>query len=131
MKSIIALVFAAAMLAGCRPSTEITASWRNPDFSSTESANNIETVFVTAMTDRAHVRQTVEHDLASALSNAGFKTIEAMNVLPPKFTTEKDPDKKEMLEQIRETGAQAILTVALIDEKTETRYNSDYSYAPV
>lgn len=131
MKSLLIFVLAAVVIVGCRPSTEITASWRNPEFLPAESAGNIQTIFVTAMTDRPHVREKVEHDLADALSGAGYKTIEAMNVLPPKFTTDKDPDKKKLLEQIRETGAQAILTVALIDEKTETRYNSDYSYAPV
>ncbi len=131
MRTFILIVLAAAFTIACKPSTEVTASWRNPDFLPAESAGNIETIFVTAMTDRTHVRQKVEHDLASALTDAGFKTIKAIEALPPKFTSDEDPDKKKLLEQIRGTGAQAILTVALIDEETETRYNSDYSYAPV
>jgi hypothetical protein len=115
---------------GCKPATEITGSWKNSN--ATGAAGNINTVLVTALTDRVNARQTVENELAEALEKRGYKTIKSLDVLPPTFTESKDPDKAQLLSKIKETGAEAILTVALIDKETETRYvPGNYGYAPL
>ncbi|MDQ2656648.1 MAG: hypothetical protein M3Y60_04440 [Bacteroidota bacterium] len=126
-KIIIAIV--ALYFAACSPGTQITGSWKNADMPVSE---NVNTIFVTALTGRANARQAVENDLAAAMEKKGYKTIKSIDVMPPTFTGSRTPDREEMLSKIQETGADAILTVALIDEETESRYTpGNYSYAPM
>ena len=116
-------------LGGCGAGTEITGSWRNSEAQSV--AEDIHTIMVTALTPRANARQRVENDLATALQERGYQTIKSIDVLPPTFTDGQVPDKTKLLSRIEETGADAILTVALIDENTESRYvPGSYGYAP-
>lgn len=132
MKKALVVIALGAMLATCRPSTEITGSWKNPNQRAVSATENISTILVTALTERTNARQTVENDLAAALEAQGFKTVKSMDVLPPTFTNGQSPDKKELLSRIKETDADAILTIALIDKDTETRYNAGtMDYAPV
>jgi len=111
----------------CAPSTQITGSWKNED----AGIASIDKILVTALTGRVAARQAVEDDLAAALERQGYTTIKSMSVLPPTFTDDATPNREELLSRIRDTGADAILTVALIDEETESRYvPGTYGYAP-
>lgn len=128
MKKYIA-IFISLCLGACSAGTEITGSWRNSEAQSL--ADDIHTILVTALTPRANARQSVENDLATALQKKGYQTIKSIDVLPPTFRDSEAPDKTELLSRIEETGADAILTVALIDEDTESRYvPGSYGYAP-
>lgn len=114
---------------GCQPATEITGSWKNTNVST--DGRRIQTILVTALSPKTHVRQTVEDDMATALMNNGYQTVKSFDVMPP-FTEGKTPDKDELFTKITETGADAIMTVALIDKETETRYvPGNTGYAPV
>lgn len=106
-------------LAACQPATEITGSWKNTQ--ATANTERINTILVTALTARTNVRQQVEGDIAAALEKRGYKTVKSFDVLPP-FTEGKTPDKDALFSKINETGAHAIMTVALIDKETENRY---------
>ena len=122
------IIIAAACLAGCSPQTQITGSWKNDD---AQLAGNLNTILVTALTGRTHARQAVENDIAAALEKKGYQTIKSIDVMPPTFTGGEKPDRQELISKIQDSGADAILTVALIDEETETRYvPGNYSYAP-
>jgi hypothetical protein len=115
---------------GCKPSTEITGSWKNTN--ATAVAGDVNTILVTALTDRVNARQIVENELAAALEQKNYRTIKSFDVLPPSFTDGKNLDKNELLSKIEGTASQAILTVALIDKDTETRYvQRNYGYAPI
>lgn len=129
MKQPIFIIITALCFAGCSPSTRITASWKNSD---AQIAGNMNTILVTALTGRTTARQAVENDIAAALEKKGYKTIKSMDVMPPTFSGgSQAPDREELLSKIDGSGADAILTVALIDEETETRYvPGSYGYAP-
>jgi hypothetical protein len=127
MKTIISFVLIAAMVSSCATSTEITGVWKNP-----KSKASINSVLVTALTSRTNARQTVETDLAVELNSDGIKTIKSFDVIPPKFTEGKEPDKEELLKKIKGTDVDAILTVALINKETASRYvPGSYGYAPI
>ena len=129
MQKIAITLITALCFAACGPSTQITASWKNPDESISRSVN---TIFVTALTGRPTARQTIENDLAAALEKQGYTTVKSIDVLPPKFSGEANPNRDTLLSHISTTSADAILTVALIDEETESRYvPGNYGYAPV
>lgn len=112
----------------CATETNITGSWKNTE----AKTNQINSVLVTALTEKANVRQTVEDDLAKGLREKGYKASRSIDVMPPKFTQNKELDKEELLEKIKKTNIDAILTVALLDKDTETRYvPGTYGYTPV
>lgn len=124
----IIITITALYLAGCSSSTQITGSWKNTD---AQLSSNLNTILVTALTGRTTARQAVENDIAAALEKKGYKTVKSMDVMPPTFTSSRTPDREELLSKIDDTNADAILTVALIDEDTESRYTpGSVGYAP-
>src|SRR5688572_11975251 len=117
-----------AYLASCTPATEITGSWKNPS----QVTKKFSSVIVTTLSQNLEARQTVENDLAAALSAAGIKTLKGIETIPPTFLDAKDINKEALLDKIRKTGAEGILTVTLINRETESRYvPGSYGYTPV
>lgn len=112
---------------GCAPSTRITGTWKNP-----EAANRTyNSIVVAALTDNIRARQTVETDMQNQLQQHGVTAVRSIDLFPPTVGRE-GPDVNLLLERIEDQNYGAILTVALIDEETETRYvPGTYGYAPV
>ena len=132
MKNIAIIAMLGIISVNCRPSTEITGSWKNPNQRAVAATEQISSILVTALTERTHVRQTVEDEIAAALAKEGFKTTKSIEVLPPTISKGQKPDETDLLDRIKDTQADAILTMALIDEETETRYTpGNAAYAPV
>ena len=130
MKHMTFLILLAVAVVSCSPTTEITGSWRSNN--TALNADNINTILVTALTGRTTARQQVENDLAAALEKQGFRTMKSIDVLPPTFTDGETPDREQLLARINGSGADAIMTVALIDEDTESRYvPGSAGYAPM
>lgn len=129
MKKLNIIAVIALLVASCQPATQITATWKNAD---ANIDRDINTILVTALTGRTTSRQAIEDDIAAALADEGYHTIKSIEVMPPTLSSSQTLDREDLLSKISNTGADAILTVALIDEKTETRYvPGNYSYAPV
>jgi len=127
IKYLLACLMAVYCLA-CSTTTEVTGSWKNPDVT----LKPMNTVLVTALTGRNNARQTVETDLANALQKDGIKSVRSLDILPPSFTSSKEPDKEALLKKIKGSNVDAILTVALIDQTTESHYvPGSYGYAPM
>ncbi len=113
---------------GCASSTQLTGSWKNPEATG-KTYNNI---VVAALTENILVRQEVEQDLVNELNAKGLNAIKSIDVFPPHTSSEKQPDVNQLLENMRGKNYDAILTVALVDEKTQTRYVPDnVGYSPV
>jgi hypothetical protein len=130
MKKVILAIVIITGLATCKPTTEITGSWKNANVNA--GTTKINRILVTALTARTNARQTVENDVAAALEKKGYETVKSIEVLPPTFTDGEKPDKNELYSKINETGADAILTVALLNKETENRYvPGNYNYAPI
>jgi hypothetical protein len=126
--SIYSLVIVVCMAACSQSTTEITGSWKSAQIGS----EAISSILVTALTSKTNARQTVEDDLANALQKHGYNVVKSMNVMPPTFTKEKEPNREALLEKIKGTDVDAIITVALIDKETENRYvPGSYGYAPM
>lgn len=112
----------------CASETQITGSWKKTG----AEVNQINSILVTALTEKANARQTVEEDLAKGLREKGYKATRSIDVMPPKFTENKELNKEELLDKIKKTNIDAILTIALLDKNTETRYvPGTYGYTPV
>lgn len=107
-----------ALLAGCASSTQISGSWKSPDIASPEYSD----VFIVALIRDVSTRQTLEDELAAQLESQGIKVTKSSEVFTPNFTEEQLEDKELILQSVRENGSDAILTVSVVDEETETRF---------
>lgn len=112
-------VLAIFMLVACGPSQKITSSWKNPQISSTSKYTKL---FITAMVPNPNYRSIIERDLEAAAVAHGLKTVSGMDIFPTTFTKENAPSKEEILQKVRAAGADAILTISLVDKTSETRY---------
>lgn len=124
---VVYLLIIPLLLVACSPSTQITASWHN------EEAENLDyqNVLVAALTRNLEAKSTVEGELAVALQEAGVKVTNSGRLFSPSETRDMEKNRDMLLEKIRQNGSDAILTVALLDEQSETRYVPGAStYAP-
>jgi hypothetical protein len=128
MKKIMWSLLIAAFLSSCAPGTQITGSWKNPN----TNAATLNKILITALTSNTQARQTIENDLSAALEQNGYQPVKSMEILPPKFTAGKEPDKEVLLDKIKGTAVDAILTIAVLNKETENRYVAgNYGYAPI
>ncbi|GAA5036925.1 hypothetical protein GCM10011506_32700 [Marivirga lumbricoides] len=116
------------LLGSCAPSTDITATWNNPDVEDDALGN----ILVTAMVDDVSARQNLEDELARELMERGISVTKSINLFPPSMRNEKMQDKEALLNAIEENNFDGVITVALIDKETDTRYiPGNYAYSPV
>lgn len=121
MRKLTIMLFSIASLAvmSCGSTTSVTASYKEPNLKN-ESYNK---VFVAALTDNTYAQQAVENSMAKLLSDRNVSSIKSLDVLPANFRkTAQKKDKEMVIEKMREKGCDAIMTIALIDAKQETRY---------
>ncbi|NEM96903.1 DUF4136 domain-containing protein [Pontibacter burrus] len=115
------------LLTGCASSTRITGTWKSPEATSTY--NNI---VVAALTENILARQKVETDMQNQLRQHGVNATRSMDIFPPARSSKNGPDVNLLLEKMRNDNYDAVLTVALVDEETQTRYvPGNVGYRPV
>lgn len=112
----------------CSPATRITASWVEP----TARNNSIsgKTLFIASLTRNMEVRQKLENALEYQAGLRQIPVIKSTDRFSPDFY-QNAPTEPQMLSQIKDSGAELILTVSLLDTQSETRYVSGTrGYAP-
>ena len=111
----------------CKPSQRITTAWVNPE----RPAKKYTTVFVAALLQRSDIKYAIEDDLGAAAKARGFKVVKGYEIFPPNFNKDNMRDKDVALDAIRRRGCDVILSIAVIDVKSETYYvSSSVNYAP-
>lgn len=114
------------LLTSCRSSTEITGSWKNPR----QTSYSYDNIIVTALSSNLRAKTTVENDLATELGKMGITVLKGTEIFPPRFM-EEEPEKDKILDEVRKNGANAIITINIVDKETESRYvPSTIDYAP-
>ena len=133
MKFINKLLLLTLLIAGgfylqnCGTSTKVIGSYSSPDASS----KTYNKVMVIGLTSNVVARRNIEDQLAAALIKEGVGATASISVFAPSYM-QKEPSKDEVINKIRQDGFDGILTVGLLDERTETRYvPGTTSYAPV
>ncbi|HEY4325898.1 MAG TPA: hypothetical protein VGN20_18050 [Mucilaginibacter sp.] len=113
------LLTAVLFCAGCGTTTDIMSSYKAPGVG----VVSYKKMFVSALTDNASVRQTVENELARYMTEKGIVVVKSSDVFPPNFhSTGEDKDKDVVLSKIKSADCDGILTVAMVNKETETRY---------
>ncbi|WP_419700931.1 hypothetical protein [Mucilaginibacter sp. NFX135] len=108
----------AGLLTACGTTTMITGSWRKDN----ATANGYQNIFVAAMTSNIPVKQAVENGLEQQLREKGLTIEKSVDVFPPSFSTQTGAKRELVLSKIQKTGADGILTIALLRKETESRY---------
>ena len=98
-------------------------AWVNPD----RPDKKYTTVFVAAFLQKSDIKFAIEDDLGAAAKAKGFNVVKGYEVFPPNFNQDNMRDKEVALNAIRKRGCDVILSVAIIDTKSETHYVSSYS----
>lgn len=114
------------LINSCGSSTMITSTWHKP----VTTANGYNNIFVAAITSNIPVKQQVEDGLQKILQQKGLIVEKSMEVFPPNFSVETGQKKNLAISQILATGANGILTVALLRKETESHYEGGGAWNP-
>lgn len=118
----------AAVIYGCAAATQITGTWKSPE----AAQKSFNRVVVAAMTENVQARQTIEDQLQAQLQARGIEAVKSVDLFPPTRTQRNESPADLMLERMNGDKYDGILTVAVVDQETETRYvPGNYAYAPV
>ncbi len=123
---LISIFFSFFILNSCiRTSTLITGSWEKPDLD-----RKYDNLVVEAFTPQQELEEALELQMAGELNEKGIYAKINKDTLPP-APLENDQDKSEIMDNIKENGADGILTIAIIDKAAESRYSpGPRPYAP-
>lgn len=124
-KKLLYLFSLIAILLSCKAPQKITSSWVNPE----RPATKYSTVFVAALIQNNPIKYAIEDNLAAAAKTRGFKVVKGYEIFPPNFNKDNMRDKDLVLKLIKDRGCDVILSIAVIDVKSETRYVSGMSVA--
>jgi hypothetical protein len=127
--SIGVVVALAVLFSSCKPSQRILTSWVNPEKPEKKYTN----VFVAVLIQNNGVKYALEDDLGKAIKARGYKVVKGYEIFPPNFNKDNMRDREVALNAIRKRGCDAILSVAVIDVKSETHYvqsSSSPYYSP-
>ena len=118
---------------GCsttKSTIEVTGSWINKPKVSGKPANS---VFIMVLTEDLEKRTVLENDLANAAKANGIKAVQSLAVFGPVTTTKDTAVFASLMRKIKEKECETILTVALVDSKSETKYNpaTSINYDPL
>jgi len=106
-------------------STVITGSWEKPDIE-----KNYENLVVEAFTPQEEVKGALEMNMVKQLEKKGVSAVMNAESLPPS-PFDDEQEKKEIMDNMKESGADGILTISIIDKTSESRYVPGPSpYAP-
>lgn len=122
------LIIFLVLFFSCKPSQRILTAWVNPD----RPDKKYTTVFIGALMQRSDIKFAIEDDLGAAAKAKGFKVVKGYELFPPNFNKDNMRDKDLVLKVISNKGCDVILTVAVIDQKSEVHYVSGSSnyYTP-
>ena len=111
---LVVIIFA---VVSCGTTTNITGSWKKPG----ATATTFKSIFVSALTTDIPAKSAIENGLQNKLAPM-LKVYKSTEVFPPDFESANRSDQAALLDKIRSTNADAIMTVALVDKDKEQRY---------
>jgi hypothetical protein len=121
LKSFTSLLLIYAIFSSCNSSMRVMATWVNKE--KVQALPKVKhTIFIFVMTQNFEAKTALENDLANAAQAKGLKVYKSLDVFGPLLTKESLPYKDAMLKTIRDLGCDAIFTVAVVDQQSETRY---------
>jgi hypothetical protein len=126
LKKVLLVLFVVA-ISGCGPTQKIIASWADPE---AKSKGPYSKVFVVVLSQNKDAYYYIEAEMSETLISRGYKVVKSNEVFPPTFSPTQDFTREQLLESIKNTGCDAVLTLALLDSKTVETYHPGTTYYP-
>lgn len=122
---ILALLFitTTALVVSCAPNTKIIGSWKSPELGSKKFSN----IFILGLSDNFINRKTFEEDMSIILREKGIGSTTSVDAIGP-GTAIQQKNAEHIEEIIKKGNNDAILTMGLIDQTSETRYVQGSAY---
>lgn len=127
LKSFALILTISGLLLGCSPSTKILGSWKSPEAQKTGYSN----LFVAALIgDNYLTKKTIEDDIDGILLQKGIQAESNLERVKPGLVF-TEATKEQVAAEIKKSGRDGIMTIAIIDQTNETRYVPGASYSPM
>ncbi len=121
------LLLIASICVQCASSSRITGTWKSDE----ADLGSYQHVIVVALTEKTVTRQQVEDKIVQGLTEIGVHAQKSIDVFPPDFVSKNLSKSDVVLQEIKRKNADAIVTVALIDQTSEQRYVPSAGAYPV
>jgi hypothetical protein len=125
---VISLLLTVLLFAGCSPSQKIIGSWVNRE---ALPKGPYKSIFLIVISQNNSANKSVEDILAKKIESRGPKAVRSSDFFPLNITATKRVSKEQMDAAIIKSGCDAVMTVALLDVKTEQHYTPGTAYVPV
>jgi hypothetical protein len=116
------------IIIACSSSTRITGVWRN---NSTSKEINYKSYAILVLTENVVTRSVVEKHMAEALEKYGKSVMRSVDIIPPSYR-DQQLRKEDLMDTLRSKGIEAIVTIAILKEHSETRHRTaEIEYKPM
>lgn len=116
------------MITSCSPISRITGSWVDP--AAKGKLLNGKTIFIASLTRNIKVRTELENGFTELVATKNIRTVKGNDYFNPEFY-KKIPTEKVLQTQIKNSGADFVMTISLINKNSDTRYiPGTRGYAP-
>jgi hypothetical protein len=116
------------MMTGCSPTQRITGSWVN---SEALPKGPYKSIFIVVISQNNEANSIVENILAKKLESRGPKAVKSSDFFPLNISANMRVSKEQMDDAIKKSGCDAVMTIALLDVRTEQHYQPGTAYYPM
>jgi hypothetical protein len=117
----------AVILSACTPSHKVTSFWVDKN---AKPAEPYKSIFIVALTSNVNAKKYVENELAKQIIASGHTAIKSTDIFTPKYLGNDTLTGDKLAKAIKESGCDAVITMALLDVKSETSYRQGTPYYP-
>lgn len=115
--------YVAILIASCSASTRITSSWKAPEVSKNFLGDKHVMVLALLPDEDRELQKQMEEKVVSELAAKGVNAISAFQTFGPKYFP---TDETEALKRLNGSGADAVLTIVLLDKNKQKNYTPGY-----
>lgn len=117
--SLFLIMLVIGSLTACKAPIKTTGVWVNKEKKIEQPYKN---VFIVVLLNNMEMKESLESDLLDAARAKGLTAHTSIATFGPLPGFNNIPDKTAFLKKMNDLGCDAILTVALVDQKSETKY---------
>jgi hypothetical protein len=125
---ILSLLFLTLFFHECSPTQRITGSWVNRE---ALPKGPYKSIFIVVISQNNEANSIVENILAKKIESRGPKAVKSSDFFPLNITATKRISKEQMDDAIKKSGCDAVMTIALLDVRTEQHYQPGTAYYPM
>jgi len=125
---IVLLLLLALSMSGCGPTQKIIGSWADPEATS---MGPYKKAFVIVLSQNKDANYYIESQMSNTLRSKGFQVVQCTELFPPNFSLSQDFTREQLAEALKESGCDAVLTLALLDAKIVESYHPGTVYYPM